>query len=258
MINYLNKILRLKIISTKKSDDSSYSFHENIEENNITQETAIDLAETDEEITTLEQYISPKTIHAYFQWKNSQLMKHMSMGNGNTQCWKINEDTILTKDNLFQVSESLYACISPEINLDTATKKSFQNALEKGVVNRSKGVNGIKFIENKIIELKINADIRLYTDRIYVNEDGQRLIIFENKANHNEISRVAGKCKQINIIKTIPVNIPQISFEQLPEEKIVEMFASDHGFEGIKTEQLKELLLAGEVLSGEDSKCDDV
>ena len=64
-----------------------------------------------------------------------------------------------------------------------------------------KGQNGVKFLENRIVELKINEDLRLYNKKIYKNPDGEYLIIFDHKGNHEKVQKAQNK-GFIKIIET--------------------------------------------------------
>ncbi len=64
-------------------------------------------------------------------------------------------------------------------------------ALRKGFVKMSYRNNGVLFIQGKAIELKINADLRLFTNKIYVNPHKELLIIFENSGNHAVVRKFA-------------------------------------------------------------------
>ena len=64
---------------------------------------------------------------------------------------------------------------------------AFENAITKGFV-RTKGSNGIKIIGN-LAELKIDADLRLYTKIKYVNDHSASIIIFDKCGNHKKVRK---------------------------------------------------------------------
>jgi ankyrin repeat protein len=70
---------------------------------------------------------------------------------------------------------------------DVITQKQMFEALKKGEVKKHQGQNGIKWIKDNLIELKINSDTRLIASDIYKNPDGQYLIIFDQIANHAKV-----------------------------------------------------------------------
>ena len=53
--------------------------------------------------------------------------------------------------------------------------KAFISAIDKGVVKRLVGCNGIKFLDKGkgkgLVEVKINGDDRVWGNKIYVNDD---------------------------------------------------------------------------------------
>jgi hypothetical protein len=81
----------------------------------------------------------------------------------------------------------LYAYIDPAF-----TDRRWENALDRGFAARAKGQNGIK-IFGSVVELKINAGQRLYTTRLYLNDQGDYIAILDQEGNHNEVSKKARK-----------------------------------------------------------------
>jgi tetratricopeptide (TPR) repeat protein len=67
----------------------------------------------------------------------------------------------------------------------------FKRALGKGITTRDKSQNGVKFLGRKGVEIKINADQRLHTNKIHVNKKGQLLIIFDEIDNHAGVATAA-------------------------------------------------------------------
>lgn len=67
----------------------------------------------------------------------------------------------------------------------------FERALKKGIVTREEGQNGTKFLGNNAIELKINGELRLYTNKIYLSNEGKLLINYDDYGNHNAASNFA-------------------------------------------------------------------
>lgn len=58
--------------------------------------------------------------------------------------------------------------------------------MEKGIIHHQYGINGVKFIEEKAVEVKIRADKRLLAGEIYENLEKKLLINFDYEANHKE------------------------------------------------------------------------
>lgn len=83
----------------------------------------------------------------------------------------------------------LYVYIDPSF-----PSPQWKDAFDKGLAERAKGQNGIKVLDN-LIELKINADARLYTSKLHKNDQGDYIAILGNEARHNEIRRKNNKTK---------------------------------------------------------------
>ncbi len=77
----------------------------------------------------------------------------------------------------------------------------WNNALSKGFAPTAKGTNGVKFLDEKLLELKIKGDQRLYTKSVYKNTKGDYLAIFENEANHSSIKNIVSTIKELQIIE---------------------------------------------------------
>jgi hypothetical protein len=80
----------------------------------------------------------------------------------------------------------LYAVLSKKFDLP-----KWESALDKGVREREEGQNGIKIIDSKLLELKINGGERLYTKTIHTNENGDYLAVFDKETNHKGIKSIA-------------------------------------------------------------------
>jgi hypothetical protein len=99
-----------------------------------------------------------------------------------------------------------YAMIGSKV-LGTLEKKApklleqYESALRKGVVSRDRSSVGIKWVEEDLIEIKINDDHRLYTSTIYQNPDGKCLIIFDHDGRHKKVAAAAKS--HLTIIKTL-------------------------------------------------------
>lgn len=62
----------------------------------------------------------------------------------------------------------------------------FEKAMEKGIIHHQYGINVVKFIEEKAVEIKVRADKRLLASEIYENSGKELLINFDHEANHKE------------------------------------------------------------------------
>lgn len=88
----------------------------------------------------------------------------------------------------------LYGCLA-----DKFDQKIWHTALEKGFTTRAKGTNGVKYLDKKILELKINDDARLYTKIVHKNNQGNYLAVFDKEANHKEIKKILNSTDEILI-----------------------------------------------------------
>jgi ankyrin repeat protein/limonene-1,2-epoxide hydrolase len=104
--------------------------------------------------------------------------------------------------------KTIYAIIYKKIGTEFMPK--FTKALGKGFV-RGERNEGVKLIKNKVFEIKIHEDKRLYTTVMYKNLKGEYLLIFDNIGNHNDVANAVNKCKGIKIKETTD-NLP---FEQI-------------------------------------------
>lgn len=100
----------------------------------------------------------------------------------------------------------LYGYIDPSLD-----DSQWQKALDKGFAKTAKGHNGVKLINNSLLELKINGDARLYTTEVHKNDQGNFIAIFNDQAGHKKISKMANKsslkihadCFLQNPVKTV-------------------------------------------------------
>jgi len=179
----------------------------------------IDWAASPEELAS---YSDPRIINAYFQNKKAQSYKKSLSNNGvesQEVSWNIGDK--ISYESLFEIQQKphFHAAISNKMlgSLDEAVKQQFLKAIGSGVVTRQQSQNGIKFIGNQLVELKINADLRLYTKKIYKNSDGEYLIIFDCVGNHKAVSKAATK-GSIEIIETENIKLDMSFASQSPEE----------------------------------------
>lgn len=91
--------------------------------------------------------------------------------------------------------KKLYGHLPEEYSDD----KQFVTALSKGMAKAAVGRNGVKLIDSKLFELKINDDARLYTTAIHENSSGDFLAIFDHEAGHKAIGRIARDSHGIEI-----------------------------------------------------------
>ncbi|WP_341787386.1 hypothetical protein [Rickettsia endosymbiont of Cantharis rufa] len=99
--------------------------------------------------------------------------------------WNIDKK-IIKKDDAFFVGKykglNCFAKIAKEEvekKLDNNLIDSFTRAIEKGITYCKTVINGVKFLQNKAVELKIDGDMRLFTNLLYRNSQEELLINFD-------------------------------------------------------------------------------
>lgn len=140
---------------------------------------------------------TPAEVHKCFQ-----MLKHVqSIRCGNVPFaqdeyhWRVNsQDYSSMQDGVKKLKDGCYGVISDGVDLDHVTLHRFQTALEKGY---ARGGNGVKEIHKGNVglvcfEIKINGDLRLFTQKIFVNELKQFLIIFSDKGRHQVVNGLSG------------------------------------------------------------------
>ncbi|RTK92654.1 MAG: hypothetical protein EKK61_03360 [Rickettsiales bacterium] len=214
------------------------------------EETAI----TDAEIPLSEDKdiftnLTPQEIHKYFQHLKAQAIKSNptdKLSKSSEHSWYLENTCIDSKSSqVIKIPNkaNFYALIDPKLlaTLDFATADQFRTALEKGFASRKIGQNGIKLLGNNLIELKIKGDIRLYTNELYKNPNGDVLIKFSKQGTHKDVTREVKKSyiKTIDVESSAPFDFSKIyneefgqecvaPFENLPyEEDLVDTMGAD-------------------------------
>ncbi|WP_375330781.1 hypothetical protein [Candidatus Tisiphia endosymbiont of Oplodontha viridula] len=151
-----------------------------------------------------------KIIHQYYQnIKKIACFSHDKNSDHpqeNHQIWHISDEVSYTtknKDVVVRLSKkhNNYASIDPELlgSLEISEQQQFTTALKKDIV-KNPNLNGVKILGSCFLELKINADARLYASKIYENDNGAVLVIFDKKTDHDGIKR-ALRAENIECIK---------------------------------------------------------
>lgn len=167
------------------------------------------------------EIFDPKKIHQIMQMEKAAHIKYvanqLSQSRVRSEGWAISETAFYTSEqnNVVQINSALYAdyyaIIDPNLNLDSALRVKFDNALlSKNICYRKFHHNGIKFIGDTVVELKIHADARLYATTFYQNPNGKRLIIFGAMGDHAKIKEIVRTGKSINIVA---VNNKTVTFK---------------------------------------------
>ncbi|HJD54568.1 MAG TPA: hypothetical protein LFW11_04365 [Rickettsia endosymbiont of Proechinophthirus fluctus] len=79
------------------------------------------------------------------------------------------------------------------LRLDTNQYDKFINTLKKDIIYRQQEDNSVKFIDKKVVNIKIDGDQRLCTNILHSNEQGELLIHFDHQGNHNDVIKFAGE-----------------------------------------------------------------
>ncbi|KIE06208.1 hypothetical protein NF27_BE00020 [Candidatus Jidaibacter acanthamoeba] len=204
----LNEIDQNTISYIAESEDLIKTKAEEIKKEKEEEEEKLE--NTEQEIVKAEDF-DPIKIHAYFQRQKKQVLVNainaIKKEAKPLTSWHIASTTYNEgREDIKHISSNLfsdyYALINAKVGnkLDNITLQRCYNALEKGICFRKTGQNGIKFIDGGI-ELKISEDIRLFTSRIYENEDGKKLIIFDSIENHDSVKKVSSPGLRIAIEK---------------------------------------------------------
>jgi hypothetical protein len=182
--------------------------------------------------------VNQALLNKYFQYNKAELKKLKYQGEdkniSSIFSWNIGAKIYSSSSaEIAQCGDSnFYAAIDEKLlnSLDKVTLDKFIAALKNGIISRDHGQCGIKFISNKLIELKIMEDLRLYTTAVCQNTEGKYFILFNKIADHKEIERVAPKSK-----------ISFIILKDTPEQSPIETITAD-GSEGYEYYSHAELL----------------
>lgn len=195
------KDVSISVESAIKATGSSKYGSEFLEEQGADHEYTED--EDEDLITTYD----PALIHAYFQdQKQKAILKlnhEMSDFFEYGKSWMVKGtlyNDVKPINSVFY--DEHYAQIHPNLSLDPVMRQRFEQALDKGVCKRENKQNGIKFLNNRIIELKIADDCRLYTTVKYKNPQGNYLILFDKIADHQEIKKLLTTAAPIAVLET--------------------------------------------------------
>lgn len=150
---------------------------------------------TEQDLELFGDLIPQAKITEFYQVQKSNKQEtHLNEATNNINGWYKNYAGI-NYDQTTEIGQfmggNLYGYLAPKF--DTGI---WQKALNCGFAKRASGVDGIKFLEHKVLELKINGDTRLYTNVVYKNDLGDFLAIFDNEANHSGIKRVVNSVKK--------------------------------------------------------------
>jgi hypothetical protein len=138
-------------------------------------------------------------IHAHFQAIKAQRLNELSSFSNSSSGWKVGDANIPTSKAVPLGTHNgltYYGYIADKFQ--GAENAAFKTALEKGFAKRAEGVNGVKAFKG-VFEIKIDGDARLYTNKVYKNEQGQLLLFFDRYGNHDAVELFARNTKRIAI-----------------------------------------------------------
>jgi|GEM_PF-4581408 len=188
-------------------------------------------ASVDEEITI--ESIDPKKIHAYFQQQKALLAKtkftDMPTHDKHNTSWTIPGGAKYNSQQkgVYKLKgrEHFYVNMN-ELSIDRHHMESFLNAIEaKGLVSKQQGAIGVKFFKG-FVEVKVNADIRVWGTKVYVNDEGEYLIIIGGYGNHAAAARAARSS-----LKVEKVSIDKDFHPQCPSDAGAAAFSLDTEFD---------------------------
>lgn len=165
-------------------------------DNQLYQEIPTSAAEQDTDADQLD----PVKLHHFFQKKKNEAIinftdshaersiKSIPQWQVGTEIFKQTDRSVVSLNSMFY--PNYYATISPRLAMDAVMHQRFELALTKGICHRKTEQNGIKFINNCVIELKINDDLRLFTNTLYRNTNGHILVFFDQIGNHEVVKKL--------------------------------------------------------------------
>ncbi|WP_341788447.1 hypothetical protein [Rickettsia endosymbiont of Lasioglossum villosulum] len=135
--------------------------------------------------------------HKYYRSIKELNLRHaINNTNSNVSNWLIKEGEI-NKNDAISLGKykglDCYGRISTDIKCDSTQYNEFINALEKGIIYKQQGNNGVKFLKENAVEIKINGGNRLYTNILNTNPQGELLINFDHFGNHKDVIKFVGE-----------------------------------------------------------------
>jgi hypothetical protein len=186
----------MELLSPKKKEEIAQAYSADSEESNHTTEPLeITLQELikvydpkeehqrhtirkQQELAKIQNHYSKMQNESFWKMGDQELKISETVSIGKYRgldCWAIIDDKIQRK-----VKDNIY---------------TFNSALQKGIITEKFGKNGVKFLADKAVELKIDGDKRLFTNIMHVNNEGKLLIIFDHEGNHEAVDHFVHKSK---------------------------------------------------------------
>lgn len=125
-------------------------------------------------------------ISAYYEKKKSIISQdkgNLVTPTSSDTSWRIEQEFFSEKDVCkIEDKPHFFAVITHDVyqSLEKKYQKQFTNALPKVVKGSGEGQTGNRFIQNKLVELKIHDGARLYTNTLYKNKNGDYLVRYNN------------------------------------------------------------------------------
>lgn len=139
-------------------------------------------------------YSDPKEIHEYHSRKKALPPIDSTLPAKYCSSWVIGNKYYYTyQEDVVALGLNIYGCIDNKIynRLSKKLQTQFTQGLKKGIiVGTSVGKAGVICNKNDTtVKIKINGDDRLYTNKVYINEESKKLYIFDRRGDHKELER---------------------------------------------------------------------
>ena len=130
-------------------------------------------------------FFQEEEIHQKFQLIKEQRLSAASKIQADNK-WYLEKDISIDIKNTTFLGEyrglEYWGALSDKFQIKWSEHQSaFLAALEKGFVHRNQGQNGIKVLSGKVFEIKINDDLRAFTNKAYYNKNHKVVKKFANK-----------------------------------------------------------------------------
>ena len=192
--------------------------------------------------------LSGKLAHAYFTYKKAIIDSTLISENATEIQWKTERKVYsypsfsTTKVVKLNSLVNHYISIDPELDLGENEQAAAMRVLEMARIARKKDQPGVKLLEGKLYELKILGelgDLRLIANTIY-DYVGNKLILFNKKANHSTLKTVMKSTKTLNV--------QFLDEDQVGSSKAMEVVDCGQNFYSKAIEEEGSMLLLGETI----------
>ena len=203
----LNSVLMHNTGNAEKYKLDLICMDKNHEKNRLNVENIVLSTIAEDEIGIVETYPTPEEIHQKFQLIKEQRLSAASKIQADNK-WYLEKDISIDIKNTTFLGEyrglEYWGALSDKFQIKWSEHQSaFLAALEKGFVHRNQGQNGIKVLSGKVFEIKINDDLRAFTNKAYYNKNKKLLLYFEYMDDHKVVKKFANKNKLFFVAATL-------------------------------------------------------